>query len=76
MKVDRITTLMVAIQPCGVVHSVLMNVQGFEQGAGRRKLFTDLSFEVRAGERSGLIGPNGGGKSTLLRILADREESR
>ncbi len=55
--------------------SVLMNVQGLSKAFGPRKLFTDLSFEVRAGERSGLIGPNGAGKSTLLRILADREES-
>jgi ABC transport system ATP-binding/permease protein len=54
--------------------SVLLNVQGLSKAYGARKLFTDLSFEIRAGERSGLIGPNGAGKSTLLRILAGREE--
>jgi energy-coupling factor transport system ATP-binding protein len=29
----------------------------------------DVTFEVRAGEYVGVVGPNGGGKSTLLRLL-------
>jgi ATPase subunit of ABC transporter with duplicated ATPase domains len=33
-------------------------------------LFTDASFTLGNGERAGLVGPNGTGKSTLLRILA------
>ena len=28
-----------------------------------------LSFDVRAGERLGVLGPNGGGKTTLFRVL-------
>jgi ABC transport system ATP-binding/permease protein len=55
--------------------TVLMNVQGLAKAFGSRRLFSDLSFEIRAGERIGLIGPNGAGKSTLLRIFADREEA-
>jgi ABC transport system ATP-binding/permease protein len=54
--------------------TVLLSVQGLTKGYGPRPLFTDLSLDVRAGERVGLIGPNGSGKTTLLRLLAGREE--
>jgi ABC-type polysaccharide/polyol phosphate transport system ATPase subunit len=36
----------------------------------RNQALRDVSFEVEAGEFFGIIGPNGGGKSTLLKILA------
>jgi len=37
---------------------------------GSRRALSDVSFEVQAGEIFGLLGPNGGGKSTLFRILS------
>ena len=37
-------------------------------------VFREVSFDVRAGEKVGLVGPNGCGKTTLLSILAGREE--
>src|SRR5437588_12350687 len=54
--------------------TVLLSVQGLTKGYGPRPLFTDLSLDLRAGERVGLIGPNGSGKTTLLRLLAGREQ--
>lgn len=41
---------------------------------GARPLFEGLSFGLFDGERTGLIGPNGTGKSTLLKILAGLEK--
>ena len=35
-----------------------------------QQLFTDLSITITAGERIGIVGPNGRGKTTLLKVLA------
>jgi len=37
---------------------------------GSRTALSNVNFEVKAGEIFGLLGPNGGGKSTLFRILS------
>jgi ATPase subunit of ABC transporter with duplicated ATPase domains len=39
---------------------------------GDKRVLTDVSLTVRRGERVGIIGPNGLGKSTLLRIVVER----
>jgi ATP-binding cassette subfamily F protein 3 len=40
--------------------------RGFDEGP----LFQNVGFELQAGERVGLVGPNGIGKTTLLKLLA------
>ncbi|MHB8377025.1 MAG: ABC transporter ATP-binding protein [Dehalococcoidia bacterium] len=42
---------------------------GFTYGGGTRAVFEDLSFQIDEGEMFALIGPSGGGKSTLLRCM-------
>jgi ATP-binding cassette subfamily F protein 3 len=51
----------------------LLAVRGIRKSFGSRQILDGLDLDVEPGARLGLIGPNGGGKSTLLRILAGEE---
>jgi ATP-binding cassette subfamily F protein 3 len=51
----------------------LLAARGISKSFGSRLILDGLDFDVEAGVRMGVIGPNGGGKSTLLRILAGDE---
>ena len=48
----------------------LLQLRGVVKGFGARTILDGLDFDVEPGSRVGVIGPNGGGKSTLMRILA------
>lgn len=41
---------------------------------GKKQLFRGVSFELRRGDMAALIGPNGVGKSTLLKILTGQKQ--
>jgi ABC-2 type transport system ATP-binding protein len=48
----------------------VIQVQNLTHRYGERIALSKVSFEVKKGEIFGLLGPNGGGKSTLFRILS------
>lgn len=48
----------------------MIRAQGVSLQAGERTLLSDLSFELRPAEFVAVLGPNGVGKTTLLRALA------
>src|SRR5215216_7151195 len=51
----------------------MLSARGLVKSFGGRQVLDGLDLELAAGARIGVLGPNGGGKSTLLRILAGLE---
>jgi ABC transport system ATP-binding/permease protein len=51
----------------------LVNLEAVSKAFGTTTLLDGVSLGVAAGERIGVVGPNGGGKTTLLRVLTRRE---
>src|SRR5699024_11773742 len=47
-----------------------LRVDGISFSYPDRRVLTDVSFVVSAGDRVGLIGENGSGQSTLIRVIA------
>ena len=54
----------------------LLSARGVTKSFGGRAILSGLDLELAAGARIGVLGPNGGGKSTLLRILAGARARR
>ena len=52
------------------VMSILLEALELTAERGQRKLFKDISFSISTGEALHIIGANGCGKTTLMRILA------
>lgn len=52
----------------------ILTVDNITKAYGERRLFSNASFYLQEGEKAGIIGINGTGKSTLLKMIAGLEE--
>jgi len=52
----------------------MLNISELSKSYADRKILNSVSFSVKYGEKIGLIGANGAGKSTILKIIASLTE--
>ncbi|HWG28436.1 ABC-F family ATP-binding cassette domain-containing protein [Actinospica sp.] len=52
----------------------LVNIESVSKAYGTRTLLDGVSLGLAEGDRVGMVGRNGGGKSTLLKLLAKQEQ--
>ncbi len=62
--------LLYCLDALGQAESVMVQSENLTHRFGAREAVSGLSFDVARGQIFGVLGPNGGGKSTLFRILA------
>src|SRR5262245_28688448 len=55
--------------------TAVLTVHNLSKSFNIYPIFEDVTFTVNAGERVALVGPNGVGKSTLLKIIAGQENA-
>ena len=53
----------------------IINIEHITKRFGDKFLFEDASFGVQEGDKIGIVGINGTGKSTLLKMIAGKEET-
>ncbi len=58
-----------AASPRSRTQTAVVEVRGLAKAYGDKRLFESLDLDVWTGQRLGITGPNGTGKSTLLKIL-------
>lgn len=63
------------LEPSCVSGNDVLKVEHLSKSYGSLKLFEDVNFEIKRGEHVAIIGDNGTGKTTLLKILNEVEQA-
>lgn len=66
---ERTGEIELLIPPPARLGNKTVNLQNISLALGGKPLFSDFSFEFAAGRKIGIVGPNGIGKTSLLRVL-------
>lgn len=75
-KIDRIEKpimeqhqISIKLEPHNISGNDVLSVKGLSKAFGPKQLFSDLDFEIKREEKVAIIGNNGTGKTTILKIL-------
>ena len=73
--VEENTDIHLHLEPRVVSGNDVLSVEHLAKAYPGQPLFSDISFEIKRGERVALIGDNGTGKTTILKIINDMIEA-
>ncbi|MBE5824105.1 MAG: ABC-F family ATP-binding cassette domain-containing protein [Butyrivibrio sp.] len=62
-------SMKISLKPVCESGNDVLSVEGLSKSFGDEKLFSDINFEIKKGEHVAIIGDNGTGKTTLLKII-------
>ncbi|MCR5404623.1 MAG: ABC-F family ATP-binding cassette domain-containing protein [Butyrivibrio sp.] len=67
-------SMRITLKPSCESGTDVLTVEGLSKSFGNEKLFSGLDFEIKKGEHVAIIGDNGTGKTTILKILNRAED--
>lgn len=73
--VEENTDIHLHLEPRIISGNDVLSVEHLAKAYPNQQLFSDISFEIKRGERIALIGDNGTGKTTILKIINDMIEA-